>query len=436
MRRKRTGKLSEFRAFMLWIMIRPWISLVLPICVVSSISLQASDPLYEIEQTVATQGFDGKTCWVHARAGAIPPHRAGNESDLPLVVMTLQKLDIRGSDVFFGIHTMRSDDLGATWSTPVEHPNFARQPFSWKGQDGLEITVCDFYPRWHRASGTLLGTGHTVIYENGPVKKERPRETPYSVYDVKKNDWSPWQSLKMPDEPKFVNAGAGCVQRFDLDDGTILLPIYYKEPSATQTSVTVVHCSFDGEKMHYLKHGSELTVPVDRGLGEPSLTRWKGRFFLTLRNDQSGYVSVGDDGLHFSDPIPWCFDDGENLGNYNTQQHWVTHSDALFLVYTRRGANNDHVFRHRAPLFIARIDPETLRVIRSSEQILVPEHGARLGNFGVTDVNENETWVTAAEWMQAPGRKYSDPSSLIARGANNRIWVSKIKWKSPNQLAK
>ena len=75
-------------------------------------------------------------------------------------------------------------------------------------------------------------------------------------------------------------------------------------------------------------------------------------------------------------------------GNYNTQQHWVSHSDALFLVYTRRGANNDHVTRHRAPLFIARIDPESLQVIRSSEQILVPEFGARLGNFGVTEIQQ------------------------------------------------
>ena len=45
----------------------------------------------------------------------------------------------------------------------------------------------------------------------------------------------------------------------------------------------------------------------------------------------------------------WTFDDGSELGNYNTQQHWVTHSDGLFLVYTRRGADNDDIARHRAP---------------------------------------------------------------------------------------
>lgn len=393
----------------------------------------ADDPLYTIEQTVATQGFDGKTCWVHARTGAIPASALGDNTKAPLVVMTLQKLDISGSDLFYGIHTMRSSDLGKTWTQPVEHENFARGPFSWSGRDDLELAVSDYTPKWHAASGKLLGTGHTVVYEEGRVMKVRPRDTGYAVYDVEKNDWSPWRRLQMPDGPKFINAGAGCTQRFDLPDGTILLPIYYNDPGASNSSVIVARCSFDGEELRYIEHGSELSTTEPRGLGEPSLTQWKGRFFLTMRNDLKGYISAGDDGLHFSDPIPWTFDDGEDLGSYNTQQHWVTHSDALFLVYTRRGANNDHVFRHRAPLFIARVDPETLCVVRASEQILVPEHGARLGNFGVVEVNESETWVIAAEWMQTPGKKYGDPTSLIAKGANNRIWVTKLKWTQPNQ---
>jgi hypothetical protein len=38
--------------------------------------------------------------------------------------------------------------------------------------------------------------------------------------------------------------------------------------------------------------------------------------------------------------------------------------------------------------------------IRSTEEILAPERGARLVNCGVTAVSESETWVTAAEWLQ------------------------------------
>lgn len=399
----------------------------------TSSATKAADPLYEIEQTAARRGFDGKTCWVHARAGVIPPRAGGNEADAPLAVMTLQKLDLAGSDLFFALNTMRSSDLGKTWSDPVEHETFARRPFAWKGREDLEITVCDYWPKWHAASGKLLGIGHTAVYEKGHVMKVRPRGTAYAVYDPATNAWSPWATLAMPDDPKFENAGAGCVQRVDLEDGTVLLPVYFKSPETERYSVTVLRCAFDGKELRFLDQGNEVTVTAGRGLYEPSLARWGGRFFLTLRNDESGYVSVSEDGRTFSDPVPWRWDDGSNLGNYNTQQHWVTHCDALFLVYTRRGANNDHVMRHRAPLFIARVDPETLRVVRASEQILVPEHGARLGNFGVTEVNENETWVTVTEWMQAPGPRFFDPAPLIARGADNRVWVAKVKWTIPNR---
>ncbi len=390
------------------------------------------DPLYAIELSTATRGFTGESCWVHARAGAIPPGTTANPTTEPLVVMTLQRLLLSGSDVFYALNEMRSPDRGATWTPPREHASFARQPFAWNGKEDLEITVCDFWPRWHAHSGKLLGTGHTVVYENNAVMKTRPRGTAYAVYDPATLNWSPWRTITMPDDPKFENSGAGCVQRVDLDNGDILLPVYFKAHNSPHYAVTVLRCGFDGETLRYLSHGDELSVPIQRGLYEPSLTRWGGRFFLTMRNDEHGYVSVSQDGRTFSEPVRWTFDDGTDLGNYNTQQHWVTHEDALFLVYTRRGADNDHVFRHRAPLFIARVDPEKLRVIRASEQVLVPEHGARLGNFGVTEIDAGETWVTVTEWMQGPGPRHHDPAPLIERGADNRVWVAKLKWSKPN----
>lgn len=124
-------------------------------------------------------------------------------------------------------------------------------------------------------------------------------------------------------------------------------------------------------------------------------------------------MTSGTDGLHFDEPRKWTFYDGTELGSYNTQQHWVTHGDDLYLAYTRRGANNDHVFRHRAPLFMAEVDKERLSIIRNTEKILAPNRGARLGNFGVTEVNDKETWVTVAEWMQPMGvEKYGSDNSV------------------------
>jgi hypothetical protein len=178
--------------------------------------------------------------------------------------------------------------------------------------------------------------------------------------------------------------------------------------------------------LEYLEHGTELTLPGGRGFAEPSLTYSNGRYFLTLRNDDAGYVTTSEDGLHYDEPRHWTFDDGSELGNYNTQQHWLTHNDDLYLVYTRRGANNDHISRHRAPLFIAQIDTEHLCVIRESEQIAVPQRGARLGNFGIAKVNENESWIVAAEWMQTGLPDPHDCRVCEKWGSDNSIFLAKV----------
>ena len=90
--------------------------------------------------------------------------------------------------------------------------------------------------------------------------------------------------------------------------------------------------------------------------------------------------------------------------------------DELYLVYTRHGADNDHIFRHRAPLFAARV--ESMKLVCESEFIVVGEKSARLGNFGVTSYKENDAVVMAAEWMQPIGcEKY---------GSDNHICVKNI----------
>jgi hypothetical protein len=388
----------------------------------------------EIELRAIRSGYDRKTCWVHPRAGAIP-------GSPPIVVLTMYKLRLTGMDVFYPINEMRTDDGGKTWTGPTEHADTLGRR---KVEGGLEEGVCDWWPAWHEKTGKLLGIGHTVRYlnDNIPDRVER-RSTAYSVYDPAARTWAPWKKLEMPREGKFFNDGAGSVQRVDLPNGDILLPTYFVVPGthlAAPDEKTLVHkgpwmqcasavlrCTFDGAALHYVEQGDEFTVPTGRGLCEPSLAFFRNRFYLTLRNDDYGSVASGTDGLHFGEPKEWTFDDGADLGNYNTQQHWVTMPDALYLVYTRRGANNDHVFRHRAPLFIAQVDPDRLRVIRKTERILVPERGARLCNFGVTRISENESWVTVAEWMQTNPPNHHDCTVCERYGSDNSVYVARIR---------
>jgi len=382
---------------------------------------------YSIELQTVTEGYDRRTCRVHTRAGVIPPNRA---------VLTTQKLRLTGSDIFYAIQSAHSEDFGRSWSEFVEQPAFAARP----QPDGSYFYVSDFWPKWHAASGVLLGTGHTPLYRNDElVTTPYPRRPAYGTYDARQRKWTDWRFLDIPGDP-FYSSGAGCAQRVDLTDGDILLPISHRSRDESAlgwkggSSVTVLRCSFDGETLRCLEYGPSLTVPVPRGLGEPSLARFGDRFFLTMRNDQRGYAAVSSDGLEYSPPKPWTFDDGTELGSYNTQQHWIIHSEAPFLVYTRRGANNDHVFRHRAPLFMAQVDVERLCVIRATERIVVPERGARLGNFGTLNVSPEESWVVVSEWMQTTGPDPYDGARCERYGSDNSVFVSRIQWDRPNGL--
>ncbi|MCA9115411.1 MAG: exo-alpha-sialidase, partial [Planctomycetaceae bacterium] len=357
-------------------------------------SAESTSPGYQLTRDVPTKLYDGKRCWCHPRAGIVP---GAGKSGQPRVVMTMNTLHLSGSDVFKAMHGLSTDDLGQSWTEPAELDSLAIQ---YETIEGVRrpVAVSDFWPTWHRASKSLLGTGHTVVYTpDWKVRNPRPRHTSYSVYQPETDTWRNWQKLPMPEGERFQDAGAGCVQRWDLDDGSILLPIYFRAPGRN-SQVIVSRCGFDGQTLKLLEYGNVQSIDdKTRGLHEPSIVEFGGEYFQTMRNDRNAFVARSSDGLEFSAYQPWQFDDGTPLGSYNTQAHWVRHSEGLFLVYTRRGAKNDHVFRHRAPLFMAQVDPKSLRVIRSTEQILVPERGARLGNFGVTTVSPEETWVTVSE---------------------------------------
>ena len=78
--------------------------------------------------------------------------------------------------------------------------------------------------------------------------------------------------------------------------------------------VTVTRCAFDGQTLRFVQHGNELSIDdKTRGLHEPSLTRFNGEYFLTIRNDKRGFVTRSKDGLHFEPIQPWKFDDDADL---------------------------------------------------------------------------------------------------------------------------
>lgn len=384
----------------------------------------APSPLgFTVKLDVARQELHPDWCWFHPRAAAMPGHgRAGG----PAVVMTLQK-HLKTSDHYSGLYFMRSDDRGQTWTDPVLPPEL-----DWRRDRDVDVAVADCTPGWHALTGRLLVIGTKVRYRaTGEQLYDVPgcHQLSYTTYDPATGRWTPWQELATPEMAgKFYLVAPGCVQWLVKADGTLLVPVYFKGPTGSDYASTVLHLGFDGHTLTYLDHGDELGLTGGRGLYEPSLAKYRGKYYLTLRNDARGYVTTGPDGLHWGPVQPWAWDGGGELGSYNTQQHWLVHHDGLFLCYTRRGANNDDIPRHRAPLFLAQVDPQKLQVLRATEQVLMPERGVMLGNFGANLLDENESWVTDAEYMFG--------AAPHPRGADNSVFVARVRWSEPNRLAR
>jgi hypothetical protein len=386
---------------------------------------------FEVRADVVLRKLSPDFCWFHPRVAALPGFGKDGQ---PAVVMTIQK-HLVADDHYSGLYFLRTDDLGKTWTGPTEIPELA-----WRqGPNNETIAVCDVTPGWHAKSGKLIAIGTKLRYSaQGAQLLDRPRshECAYATFAPRTNRWTPWKMLAMPEtDGKFFLVAPGCVQWLVQPDGTLLVPVYFKGPTGSDYASTVLHCSFDGQEMKYLKHGDELAMAGGRGLCEPSLALFGGTFYLTLRNDARAYVTTSQDGLHFHPIQPWTFDDGKDLGSYNTQAHWLVHSEGLFLTYTRRGANNDHIARNRAPIFIAQADPAKLHVIRKTEKALLPERGVMLGNFGAATITPNESWVTDAEFIS----RLVDPSAGTkphARGADGTVWLGRVKWATPNRLIK
>ncbi|MCA9114368.1 MAG: exo-alpha-sialidase, partial [Planctomycetaceae bacterium] len=272
---------------------------------------------FTVERQAVLEHDDGQFLWFHPRAVAVPRGESANSDTRhsPQVWMTLQK-HLRTSDHYSGLWLMKSDDLGKTWNGPT-----ARPELDWvRESDSVDIAVADVTPGWHPATRKILAVGAQIRYSReGAQLNDVPRahQTAYAVVDPATGKCTKWKRLELPAGKLFEVARSACAQFLVEPDGSVLLPFYIAEHPDQPHSVTVVRCRFDGTTLSYQAHGNVLRQDEVRGLVEPSLVKHKGRYWLTIRHDLKGYVTSSDDGLQYTKPEPWRFDDGTELGSYN-----------------------------------------------------------------------------------------------------------------------
>jgi hypothetical protein len=355
-----------------------------------------------IENEIILYGRKNNQAWFEPAVGIIP----GNDKKLPQVFVraTLLTGDDIGPQLF-----IKTDDLGKSWSNPILCQNWYKIPLN---DNVFEEPWFGFFYHTFTKKFIAVGCTHFVHDEgnNSLHKNERhfqqaglKNSIVYSLWDPAKADFEPWVKMTLPENLSLDIYYNG--QFHEKDDGTILIPGYYDGPlkegeKKTFSRVTVLRCKFNGTDLQYIEHGSIHSVEEVRGLAEPSLIYFRGKYFMTIRHDLRAYVTSSGDGLHFDELKTWFFDNGEELGNYNTQQKWLKHNDTLYLVYNRKSELNNGVFRSRAPLFMAEVDTDKLVVRKNTEKIVFPERGARMGNFNVVNVANNESWIFTGEWLE------------------------------------
>jgi hypothetical protein len=273
--------------------------------------------------------------------------------------------------------------------------------------------------------------GWNVYYRDEKLTK--PNEERWPVYVVRRADgsWSEPRKLDWDNPAAARIKGSNCSQRITLPNGDVLVPLTYGSYGREDRLVSTVLCSFHGEKLEVKKSGNALELAVKRGLLEPSITFFEGRYYMTIRaEDGHGYLSVSDDGLNWEPKQAWSWDAGGSLTMSTTQQHWLEHSDGLYLAYTRKTEDNANVMRWRAPIFAARFDHDKMVLLRDTEQVVVPMKGdgvneadqvARMGNFHPVNVTPDLSLVTVAE-------------TIPSRGWIGDTIQAGIHWNTPNRL--
>lgn len=367
---------------------------------------------FDYERQRLFPGYDGKTCKV------IPSIATDGET----VLLGYQHLLLTGSDVFYDKFIVKSTDGGKTWGEPKVQSALKDR---WTGDIRTAANGFVMYNKKHKK---WFGIGGTMNYSDDKTPiLYNGIPTGVAIYmtlDARKGEYTSYKELPFPFDAINIEPMGQIVE---FENGDILVPFYFTRKDHQKAMCVTVRYAFDEDNLRIVAAGEPIVDDrFDRGISEPSITELNGKYYMTIRSDAIGLFAVSDDGLHFSTPKPWVWDDGSELENYNTQQHWVKNKDGLFLTYTRRGAHNDHVFRHRAPIFMTRFDEEKNCLVRDDEVILVPELGARLGNYNVIEASEKESWLITAEWMQS----WDGALGVCDKyGSDNALWLAKVKWK-------
>ena len=346
--------------------------------------------------------------------------------------------DISNSDFYGEPLYAVSADRGATWSraaavealrhshrpgTPEDFVEGVADPRIFTLQDGSVIMLgcSNFYLGSSRANADARN-----------LDKIPAARSYYAIWSPETQVWGARHELEVPGWGER-NLAAACIQAQTIGADQIIVPAYVdsdeNDPQSghpKRAGVMSILFRHAGGKLEFVGKSRILNLAVKRGLMEPSVVQLPdGSFAMTIRaEDGNMYCAFAPDGLAWSEPEPWRWEDGSEIRTDSTQQHWIRLGSHVFLVYTRfDGSNYPEPFRYRAPLYFAEAVPGEARLIRASEQVVFPRMKRnnieyRYGNFHCTPLGENAALITdAAYYAEVVGPNQHRNVSTVVKAA-------------------
>ena len=168
---------------------------------------------------------------------------------------------------------------GKTWTDPQPAPAVGRGK---QGNSPSEEGVGDVVPEWHPLTKSVLARGHNVFYSGPKFSADQPPRWPiYAVW--RDGKWGPRRKLEWPDPRGAYIYSNNCGQRVVLPNGDIQMSFTFGATKGEARAVAGVICGFDGETLTVQQVGEPITNAKGRGLLEPAVTQFQGRFFLPIR---------------------------------------------------------------------------------------------------------------------------------------------------------
>ena len=329
---------------------------------------------------------------------------------------------IHGSDFYGDVHYSVGTEKPDVWSAPRAVEAFRRQTC---GTPDITEAVVDVRSIALRKSRRILAVGSSSFYTprgcafwNHSINRNSlPKQRAiYSFFNPESREWSHRGTIESVECGECGDLRVACAQMAEMADGTLVIPAYFATSEMIEFSgvqwprqaVKTLLAKVPGDRLEVMAWSNTLTLGVKRGLLEPSVKQFNGKWFMTLRaEDSHAYVTTSPDALNWENIVPWRWDDGEVLVTDSTQQHFIVLGDQLYLCYTRKDAANGMVPRFRAPLFIARVNEADLTLERRSEQIVFPlvfkdSIPNMQGNFHCIELGRNSAAVADAALYITP----------------------------------